>query len=168
MAGGKRAGGNILTLFNHGLWQAKVYESKNDLPSAMRELKNAYALEPANHFVVLSLGSGYYKMGDLKAAEEKYREALAISPIYIDAYYNLGFLYNQEGRFEEAAAVLKKAVFLDSEDYGAHFELGRAYKAMGDHAGAGREFGLALKKINRWRASDRAVIEKELAGLAGR
>jgi Tfp pilus assembly protein PilF len=83
----------------------------------------------------------------------------------VDARYNLGLMYNQQHRFNEAKDMLEKVVSLDPEDTGAHFELGKSYKATGNLKGAKQEFGLALKKINRWRIEERAIIEKELTGL---
>jgi tetratricopeptide (TPR) repeat protein len=128
-------------------------------------------MEPGNlpqrrsHYETFMLGVIHYNMNDLVKAEEEFKETIKISPYFVDAYYNLGLLYNQNQRFPEAGAVLEKALLLDPDDAAVHFELGIAYKGTLDMEAARKEFNLALTKINRWRAQDRAIIQKELAGI---
>lgn len=151
--------------FRYHLGKAMDYNNKSDYQNAMEEVRRAYQIQPNNHYSLLSYGAIYYNMHDFKMAEGKLKEAIRIFPLSVDAYYNLGLLYNQEQRFEEAKAALSEAVFLDPEDVGAHFELGKAYKARGEFKQAREEFNLALKKINRWRTEERAIITKELTDL---
>lgn len=150
----------------HYHWaKAMNYNRKLDYNGAMRELKEAARIYPNRHHLEFAFGTVYYSMNDFKMAEDKFKEAIRIFPYYADAYYNLGLLYNQQGRFEEAKDVLEKAAFLEPEDMGVHFELGKSYKAQGDLKKARREFSLSLKKINRWRVKEKAMLEEELADL---
>ena len=151
--------------FHYYIAKSNYYSINSDYQNALRFAKLAYAMQPNNPEVVFSLASVYYDMKDFKMAEDKFREVIRIFPLCVDARYNLGLMYNQQRRFDEAKDMLQNAVFLDPEDTGAHFELGRSYKARGNLKGAKEEFGLALKKINRWRVEERAIIEKELTGL---
>lgn len=151
--------------FHYYITKSNNYSINSDYQNALRFAKLAYAMQPNNPEVLFSLASVYYDMKDFKMAEDKFREVIRIFPLCVDARYNLGLMYNQQRRFDEAKDMLQNVVFLDPEDTGAHFELGKSYKARGNLKGAKEEFGLALKKINRWRVEERAIIEKELTGL---
>lgn len=151
--------------FVYHLKKAIDHEDKLDYVRAMAEAKLAYLLEPNNPHVLNTLGELHYHMDDFKIAEDRFKEAIIRFPFYVDAYYNLGFLYNRQRRFQEAREILEKALSLDPEDVGAHFELGKAYRAIGDVVKARNELNLALSKINRWRTSEKAIIEKELSDL---
>jgi len=151
--------------FLYHLEKAKRYLGAENYKSALDELKKAGSIEQHNQLVALTYGAAYYQIGDLKAAEDKFKEAVSISPIYVDAYYNLGLLYNRMGRYSEAVEALKKGLSFDGEDPGMHFELGRAYKARGEFVSARNEFSLALAKINRWRLTEKRLIEAELRGI---
>lgn len=151
--------------FNYHLSAALNYENRSDYQRALRELNLAENIEPHNYRAIFRQGTVYFRLDDFKNAEEKFKETVRINPLSVDAYYNLGFIYNRQSRFTQAQDSLKKAVSLDPEYIEAHFELGKAYKANGKPALAKEEFNLALKKINRWRQAERAIIEKELASL---
>lgn len=150
--------------FYYHFSRAIAYEKNRDYPSALNELNLAAKIKPDNHNVIYSTGVIYYNMHKLDKAEGQFKRAIAISPFFVDAYYNLGFLYNQTKRFDEAIAVLEKAAFLDPDDIGIGFELARSYQAKGRLKQAREELNLLLKKA-RYRPLDKAVIEKELAGL---
>ncbi len=152
--------------FRYHLRKAIDYTNeKSDYQNAIEEVKMADHIQPNNHYCLLTYGTISFNMHDFKTAEEKFKEAIRVFPFYVDAYYNLGFLYNIEQRFDEAKSALREAVFLDPENAEAHFELGKAYKASGELKLSREEFNLALKKINRWRTEEKAVITKELTDL---
>lgn len=152
--------------FRYHLRKAIYYNNeKSDYDNAIKEVKIALDMQPDNHYCLLTYGTIYFNMQDFKMAEEKFKEAIRVFPLCVDAYYNLGFLYNIQRRFHEAKNALVEAVSLDPENAEAHFELGKAYKAIGENKEAENEFNAALKKINRWRREERAVIARELADL---
>lgn len=151
--------------FNYHLDKAFVYENSSDYQNALKELDLAQRLEADNYRVIFRQGVVYFRLDNHKLAEEKFKHTIKINPLCQDAYYNLGLIYNRQSRFIEAEEVLKKAVSLDPENIESHFELGLAYKANGSLAAAKQELSLALKKINRWRSDERAIIEKELKTL---
>jgi len=151
--------------FGYHLDKAFVYESNSDYQDALKELNLAQGIEPDNYRVIFRQGVVYSRMDNLKPAEEKFKDTIRTNPLCQDAYYNLGLIYNRQSRFMEAEGVLKKAVLLDPDNVESRFELGLAYKATGSLSAAKQEFSLALKKINRWRSDERALIEKELKSL---
>lgn len=153
------------SVFYYHLNKSSVYEDYSDYQNAILELNLAHKIEPDNYRAIFRQGVVYSRLNDFKSAEEKFKETIKINPLSVDAYYNLGFIYNRQSRFAQAEESLKKAILLDPEYIEAHFELGKAYKANGKLDAAKREFDLALKKINRWRQAERAIIEKELASL---
>ena len=152
--------------FRYHLRESIYYNNeKSDYENAIKEVKIALDMQPNNHYCLLTYGTIYFNMQDFKMAEEKFKEAIRAFPLCVDAYYNLGFLYNIQRRFDAAKNALSEAVSLDPENAEAHFELGKAYKAIGEYKKSGSEFNLALKKINRWRTEERAIIARELADL---
>jgi len=159
----KNAESNVAE-FRYHFAQAIAYEKTLDYQAALRELNSANKIQPNNHNIIYSFGVIYYYLNRFDEAEGKFKEAMAISPFFVDAYYNLGFLYNQRQRFDKAIEVLKKAAFLDPDDTAVTFELARAYQAKGMRKEARDTLNLILKKT-RYHPGDKAVIEKELAGL---
>lgn len=150
-------------VFNYHFGRGMDLQSKSDYQDAIRQFNLARESEPDNRWAVFQLGVIYYQLSDFKLAEEKFKEAIKISPLFMDAYYNLGLMYNSLKRPAEAIEALSKAVYLYPEDAASHFELGLAYKSVGRPKDAADEFRASLKNINRWRITDRAMIEKELA-----
>lgn len=151
--------------FEYHYMRALDYRNNSDFANALKELELAEIKRPHNTGVYLQAGVLLYRMNDFRAAEEKFRQAIETNPLSVDAYYNLGLIYNRQKRFREAKKMLIRAIQLDPEDTEAHFELGLAYKSLREAKNAREEFGIALKKLNRWRNDERLIIEKELAAL---
>jgi tetratricopeptide (TPR) repeat protein len=99
------------------------------------------------------LGVIYHSWGQFSKARAELEEALRINPGYIEAGMNLAITYNDLGRYAEAQELWERLQPGPDENVDAfsrgkianlHAEVGDAYRSVGLHPEAAREYGMAL------------------------
>lgn len=106
---------------------ADAYETKNDLPNAIVELKKAVNLDPFKPEPRVKIAAIYEELGMITEAIEEYEQALLFNkdnPSIINA---LGRMYAANGDFDKAAVQLNEVVRLDSQNIEAQLILGDMY-----------------------------------------
>lgn len=81
-------------------------ESRRQIQDAERQASPGQGV-PA--FVLLSLGSAYFRSGRLKEAEEAYLETVAVDPKVGEAHSNLAVVYMETGRLDKAEEAVRAA-----------------------------------------------------------
>lgn len=98
---------------------------------ALKQLEEAYRLDPNNPKVVDTLARSYEEMGEFDQARKIYQEALdqhGNNPVLNN---NLCFSYYQEGRLEQAEACFKEALDRDPHNSAARNNLGLVWCRLG-------------------------------------
>jgi tetratricopeptide (TPR) repeat protein len=102
------------------------------------------------------LGVMYHQQGRLTDAEAMFRQALSLNPAYTEAALNLTVTLNDLGKYGEAHGIYAQAMqavkhapreldpFVKGKIANMHAELGAAYRAVGAHEDALREYRRAL------------------------
>lgn len=114
-----------------------AYLKTGDVPSAVKILKEAVAIDPKNAVGWNNLSMAYLRSGnnaDAKAAAEK---ALGLDAGYAPAHVNLGNVYLADNDTDAAIASFNKALELDPNQADAFYGLGEAYSFAGDNQQAG-------------------------------
>jgi tetratricopeptide (TPR) repeat protein len=100
-------------------------------------------------------GLTFLDCGDRGAAIAAFTEALDADERCISALVNIGNLLLEDGVFDDAIAHYQAALRLDDSYAVGHLNLGIAYKRLGRHADAVREFRRASRIEARVRVSRR-------------
>ena len=102
------------------------------------------------------VGVMVHQQGRLPDAEEMFRKALRVNPSYTEAALNLVVTLNDLGKYGEAQSIYAQAMqavkhapreldpFVKGKIANMHAELGAAYRAVGAHEDAVREYRRAL------------------------
>jgi len=91
------------------------------------------------------------RRGDRQAAIEAFADALQADSRFVPAIVNIGNVLFEDGQIDEAVDHYEAALRIE-DDYGlAHLNLGVAYKKLGRHADAVREFRRANRLEARFR-----------------
>ena len=102
------------------------------------------------------VGVMVHQQGRLPDAEEMFRKALRVNPSYTEAALNLVVTLNDLGKYGEAQSIYAQAMqavkhapreldpFVKGKIANMHGELGAAYRAVGAHEDAVREYRRAL------------------------
>ncbi len=101
---------------------AQFYDQ--DLDGALRTLSDADSSEPANPYVLFTLGLAYKNRGNESKAAELLSRVAEIDPKCSASYYNLGILFARQGKAKEAEANLRRTLELDPNHTGALYNLG--------------------------------------------
>lgn len=136
-------------------------------PMAIRELKQAEAVDPEDKWTQLALAEAYRRQGRLELSVENLNRALAIDPTMNSARLSLSGVYIQMERYPEAAR--EAQILLDDPVFGtpwrAYTNLGWAQFRMGDVDSARRNLGYALDfDENYWPAMLNLGILENAAG----
>ena len=107
--------------------------------AALKELRTAVELDPANAGAHRLLARIYSEQSDFLAAEAELRKALASKPS-AELHFELGLTEGQLGNLERAAAEFRRALQLNPRFAPAHTLLGVTLRRQGDHAGALAQF----------------------------
>ncbi len=141
----------------------------NQLPEAIRSLKEALALNPASGTAGLALGDALARSGQLEEAAEAYRRELRRAPGTIDGWFKLGSVYEelsgkltaeftQQQPNQILALQLSAEQSLDRGDYwGAAKALFPVMQrsSKSDRPGLHAAFGAALLQLGYPRAAER-------------
>jgi tetratricopeptide (TPR) repeat protein len=90
----------------------------------------------------------------------KLQEAAAIEPS-AHVYATIAMMYGKQGQNKEALEALDQAQKLDRRFAITYFYRGNVYAAMGDHAQAASQYGLALKRDPGLEAARRGLERSE-------
>ncbi len=98
---------------------------KND--EALRTLKDASAIDPANDRIYYNLGLLYYELGNIGAAMENLQQAIRLGSRNPGVYYNYGLLLQQQGKVTEAEQTLLSGVALNPAAANINYALAFLY-----------------------------------------
>ncbi len=113
--------------------------------AAERHVRQAIAIQPANHVYHGSLGAVQRELGRPEDALDAYREALKNHADYAIAWQNIGQIQADLGRLDEAAGSLRKALKFDGQDAVAHFCLANVRRDQGELASAVEHYKAAVE-----------------------
>ena len=114
-----------------------------NLAGAEHSFQRTLALDPASFESAYNLGVVYTREKQAEPAIQAFQRAVQILPNYADAHEALGELYLYQKRPQDAAHELERAVAIAPHMAKAHYQLAQAYEALGEHAKAQQELGLA-------------------------
>ena len=103
---------------------AEEFLEKRQYEMAVREFRNAVAVNPKEAVVRNSLGLALIRSGRGSEAVAEFEKATQLSPDYPDPYSNLATALAGEGRLDEAASLYQKALDLSPDYAEAHSGLG--------------------------------------------
>src|SRR5262249_4381763 len=138
---------------------ATWYDLRNQV-AALKELRKAVELDPANASARRLLARVYSEQNDYAAAERVLSRAIALQPS-AEMHFELGEVEGQLGKLDRAAAAFRRAVQLDPRLARAGVMLGVALRRQGDHQGALASFRKAVE-IDPKDANAQYSLGKEL------
>jgi Tfp pilus assembly protein PilF len=125
----------------------EAYLAGGNLLAALRELKKAEALDPADHITQYDIGLVYYYRERYDQAIPHFEKAIQLKPDFAPAINGLGNAYSAKGDWDLAIEAYRKIV--EDVFYGTpHFALsnmGLAYYQKKEYAQAEKYFLEALK-----------------------
>ena len=140
---------------------------KNDIDTALFELKTATELSPEYVEAWNNLGLAYKFAGKLEMAEQALKTAIALDKKYASPYNHLGIIYYQWGRYDEALDQFEKANKLNKKFSDALYNMGLTYKALYKKKG-GKEYLTkaieVLTKATKYN-SEHSLAHNELAKI---
>jgi tetratricopeptide (TPR) repeat protein/tRNA A-37 threonylcarbamoyl transferase component Bud32 len=108
-----------------------VYRARGDYDSALREIKQAIAINPTNVLSVIALGDTYDKLHNYSESEATYKRAITLNPNYWAVYNWAGGFYAGRARYSDAEGMFRKAVDLAPGNQRALYNLGAMYLLEG-------------------------------------
>ena len=121
-----------------------VWYDLKDQDAAMKGLRTAETLDPANAATHRLLARIFSQQNNLADAEHELKLALRLKPS-ADVHLELGVVEGQRGNLTEAAAQFRRAIQLDPGVAAAHLMLGIVLRRQADHKGALDQFRTAVK-----------------------
>jgi tetratricopeptide (TPR) repeat protein len=145
------------------LKRGETYARRNELDSALRDLRRAADLDPAAPRAAELLGDVNYRLGRFERAAERFEVYVALDDRSPRLFYKLGLARYRSGQVAAAATALQRAVALDDRFAEAYYLLGLCYrdqqKAAESQAALQRSVSLAPALLH---------AREELADLYGR
>jgi len=128
---------------------ASAFIKKNDIPSAINELRQSVNLAPDAVEPHAILALIYTTQNNADLATQEYALALKnaskLEPENVEIYKSLGALYLQQRKLKEAEGIFKLIAGLSPLDAEAHFYLGSIYYDLKDYSASEKEFKAAIK-----------------------
>lgn len=118
------------------LKRGDTYRRRGELEPALRDLRQAAALDPAAPRPIELLGDVNTAMGRYERAAEHYRAFTQLDDQSPRVFYKLALAFYRNGRVEQAIEPLRRAVALDDRFTEAHYLLGLCLGDRADEAGA--------------------------------
>ena len=106
------------------LKRGAVYQSRGELESALRDLRDAVEIDPSAPQALERLGDVNVALGRQDRAVERYEACLALDEKNPRVQYKLGLARYRAGRGADAVDPLKQAIQLDPTIGEAHYVLG--------------------------------------------
>jgi Tfp pilus assembly protein PilF len=113
------------------LRNAHYFQMMGRADLALKELEEAYALDPHNLKVINDLTRSYEALGEYARARQIFEEALARMPEQPAMANNACFSYYLEAKWPEAEACFKKALARNPKNTAARNNLGLLYCRLG-------------------------------------
>ncbi|MBI4266483.1 MAG: tetratricopeptide repeat protein [Acidobacteria bacterium] len=114
------------------LKRGDTYRRRGELSAALRDLRQAAALDPTAPRPIELLGDVNVGMGRYERAAEHYRAFTALDDRAPHVFYKLALAYYRHGQAAMAIEPLRRAVALDERFTEAHYLLGMCFRATGD------------------------------------
>lgn len=134
---------------------------RHDLQGAMREFEAELKINPAN-------APTYYKLADAYSRAERWDDAhrLLQQSIWLDStwtgpYILMGKVLLKKNENLLAIRTLRKAINMDPKNDLSHFLLGQGLRAVGDEAGAQKEFAIARELKAASNKSDQELLKPQ-------
>ena len=113
------------------LKRGDTYRRRGELAAALRDLRDAAALDPSAPRPVELLGDVNASMGRYEQAWEHYEAFIALDDRSPRVLYKLALAYYRDGQVESAIDPLRDAVDLDERFTEAHYLLGMCLRERG-------------------------------------
>lgn len=121
--------------------RALAADARGDFPEAVRQFREAVALDPADAALRLSLAMALDRAGNARAALPALDEALRLDPALAQAHYVAGTLLERAGRDAEAMVRFETAAELDPDSPQIWLRLANARRRSGRFEAALRAYG---------------------------
>ena len=128
-------------LDNRGPGEVKTRTARRH-DEAKREFETELANDPASAQALAYLGDIELERNNLDQAASLLGKATQHDPDLRIAFLDLGTVRMQQKVYPAAVKALERAIALDPKPTDAHYRLGRVYQAMGNRAGAEKEFAV--------------------------
>jgi tetratricopeptide (TPR) repeat protein len=148
------------------LKRGDTYRHRGELEAALRDLRQAAALDPGAPRPAELLGDVNAGLGRYPEAAEQYRRYIALDDRAPRVLYKLALVYYRDGRPAAAVEPLKRALSLDGRLAEAHYLLGLCLSSLGQPAEAAASLGRAVRLMPTLAAAREALAQ--LASASGR
>ncbi len=123
---------------------ARALEQAGDTTSALREMKRALAMDPANTQTLTWLGDSYAQLNLWQSAEDAFRRALQLRPNNWIAHNELGLLLYKQGKYLRALSEFRTAALASPKDVLTQSNVGFMYLILGQLPEALEKLKLSL------------------------
>ena len=127
------------------LKRGDTYRRRGELDAALRDLRQAAALDPSAPRAAELLGDVYAELGHHDRAVEQYRTFTQLDDLSPRVLYKLGLAHYRHGNPMQAVEPLQRALALDPRLAEAHYLLGMCLREGRDTAGALRALTRAIE-----------------------
>jgi serine/threonine protein kinase/Flp pilus assembly protein TadD len=110
---------------------AGALEQAGDETSALREMKRALGVDPANTQTLIWLGQSYARLNRWQSAEESFLRALQLRPNDWVAHNELGMLLYRQGKYLHALSEFRTAALASPKDVLTQSNVGSMYLLLG-------------------------------------
>ena len=114
---------------------------------ALRELKQAAALDPDLMDVPLALGYAHLESGETRVAQREFEWVLERYQASPGAKLGLGIITARAGNLDKGIHMLKEAIQINPDPVKGYYELGLAYENKGDLKEAMQAYKWAVRKL---------------------
>jgi serine/threonine-protein kinase len=109
---------------------AMVARGSGAYESAVQELRQALAIDPASGDALRELAHTYEALGDFRAAEATYQKSIKVRPGDWVSHNEFGRFYFSQGRYADAAGQFHEVVNLTPDNARGHSNVGGAYAQL--------------------------------------
>jgi tetratricopeptide (TPR) repeat protein len=141
------------------LKRGDTYRRRGELTAAVRDLREATALDPSAPRPVELLGDVNSAMGRFERATEYYRAFLALDDRSPRVLYKLALAHYRNGQAREAIAPLRSAVAQNDHFVEAHYLLGLCLRDGGNDQEAQHALGRAVELNPAFAAAREELVD---------
>ncbi len=106
---------------------AATYNSTGKNQEALKTLKEAATIDPANDRIFYNLGLLYNELGNVPLTLENFQKASRLNSQNPGLYYNYGLALQQQGKLKEAEQILLKGIGLSPQATNINYALAYLY-----------------------------------------